>query len=366
MRRAWPLPITLLVSAAACEDEAAHPVADAADAASEAGPADVEIEVHGADVPPIDAAPAPDVVVADPLASCRGTAVPLRLARDLPYADVRIGDDVGAFLVDWGTTGSALDPSGFAPDAPAPAPGTTSQWDGFDYFGPWARVTLSIQDFSAFAEPVRQAGILGTDFLSLNTFVVDWRARTLARAEPGAGCSAATLEGAGLVPLSTAGHFARDLDALLPGVPNVPAVRVRIGLAEVRAQIDTGYDDALAGPAMNVNRAFFDTVDPGLVARAAERDLVLTTCVPGVVEPVAAWRLAAGAALELVAADGAAARRHPDALLFVKDTPPEAARCGGIGTWTTPGAQLGVSFMARAGLVVFDPEAGRVWLPRER
>jgi len=305
-------------------------------------------------------------VAADPLIACRGAVVPLRLARDLPYVDVGIGPDTGAFLVDWGTTGSAIDPSGFAPGTPTPVAGTTNRWDGFSFFGPWARVTLSVQDFSAFAEPFRQAGILGTDFLSLNVFVVDWTRGTLARAERGAGCDAATLEATGFVALSTEGHYARALGSLLPGVPNVPAIRVRLGAADVRAQIDTGFDDALAGPAVNVNRAWFDTLAPALLVRTPALDLVLTTCVPDVVEPVAAWRLADGAALELVADDGDAARVHPDAILFVKDTPAAASGCGGIGTWSTPGAQLGASFMARAGVVVFDPEESRVWLPRQR
>jgi hypothetical protein len=50
------------------------------------------------------------------------------------------------------------------------------------------------------------------------------------------------------------------------------------------------------------------------------------------------------------------------ATLFVKRTPSEAARCGGIGTWSVPAAQVGASVLAELGLVVFDPFASRVWI----
>lgn len=304
-----------------------------------------------------------DVAAGDPLAACLGESMPLAFARELPYATVGVGGAEGAFLVDWGTTFSTIDPSGFSPFSPTPVPGTTDQWDDFSFFGPWARVVLPVRDYSAFADPIRQAGILGTDFLALHPYMVDWTARRLGRLDPG--CPGEVLAAAGLTALSTAGYYARDLSTLAPGVPNVPTVPVRIGRAEAPAQIDTGYDDALAGPALNINRAFRDRVAPDDLVRAPELDLVLTTCVPGVVEPVLAHRLADGVAVELVAEDGVAARREPGAIVFVKDTPAAANVCGGIGTWPDPAAQLGVSFMARAGRVVFDPVRSFVWISRQ-
>lgn len=323
--------------------------------------ADVATDIDdGAEV--AEVADVTDVAEPIPLGSCVGTSVPLLLAGDLPYTTVAIGTNTGAFLVDWGTTGSAIDPSGFAPTAPTPVAGTQDRWLGFMFFGPWSEVVLWPQDFSAFDEPVRQAGILGTDFLALNTFVVDWDAGVLSRAAVGEACTEAELAAAGFRALSTEGYFARDLDQVDDDVPNVPTIPVRVGGFVGPAQIDTGYDDRLVGPAMNINRAFFDSLDVTLV-RAAELDLVLTTCVPGVSEPVLAHRLPDGVAVELVGLDDAAVRREADAIIFLKDTPAAAAHCGGIGTWVTPAAQLGVSFVARARVVVFDPERSRVWLP---
>jgi hypothetical protein len=178
----------------------------------------------------------------------------------------------------------------------------------------------------------------------------------------GAGCDDEALTEAGLVALSSAGTYVQDLDRLAPGAVNVPAVPVRIGGAVAPAQIDTGYDDTLVGPAININRAFFENVDSEALVRAPELDIVLTTCVPGVVEAVQAWRMRAGEAVELIGEAGDAARRYPDAIAFLKDTPAAARQCGGIGTWSEPGAQLGVSFVARGGRAVFDPWSSRVWV----
>ncbi len=303
----------------------------------------------------------PDVVQG--LEQCQGQAVALGLVNQLPYAEVEVGGARGWFLVDWGTTGSAIDPRGFLPFAPQPVFGTQDRWDGFSFFGPWGTVTLSPQDFSGFGDDFAQAGILGTDFLALNTFVVDWGARTLARADVGAGCSDATLRAAGFAPLSTEGYFASDWRLVDPGVPNIPTIPVRIGDSVAPAQIDTGYDDTLVGTAININVAYFEEIQGALV-RAPELDLVLTTCVPGLVELVDAYRLKVGETLGLVGEDGADVQREADAIVFVKDTPSSARHCGGIGTWSVPAGQLAVSFVARAGRAVFAPGQSRVWLPR--
>lgn len=295
----------------------------------------------------------------DPLAACTRATRPLRLARALPYAEVGIADDAGWFLVDWGTTGSAIDPRAFVPGAPTPDPGTSDRWTGFDFFGPWSTVTLSPQDFSFFADPVPQAGILGTDFLSLDTYLVDWPASRLSRLD----CSDATLLEAGFIALSSAGAFTDTPASLPPGTPNIPTVPVRFGDAplDFPAQLDTGFDDAFRGPAININRALFDALPAGLLVRAPAGDLSLTTCVPGVIEPVAAYRVTPSV-LTLVATDGGPALEVPEPWVFLKDTPPAAQSCGGIGTWSAPGAQLGVTAIARAARVIFDPATSRVWL----
>ncbi|MFO0744251.1 MAG: hypothetical protein U1F43_01065 [Myxococcota bacterium] len=287
--------------------------------------------------------------------------MPLLLAGRVPYATAAVGASRGAFLLDWGSTASVIDPTGMTP-VPSPVAGTTDHWADFAFFGGWGEVVLAPQDLSAFVGPPREAGIIGTDFLALNVYVVDWARGELSRAEPGQGCGDAALVAAGLRPLSTAGYFAKHLDDLLPGVPNVLAVPVRVGRAVAPAQLDTGYDDRVVSPAMNVNRAFFDAIgaDVALVP-APELDVVLSTCT-GVAEPVSAWRLPAGAAVELVGMDGNAVRREPGAVIYLKETPAAAAAAAA----SAPGPRRRPSSRSRSWPGPGAPssiETARVWLP---
>jgi hypothetical protein len=64
--------------------------------------------------------------------------------------------------------------------------------------------------------------------------------------------------------------------------------------------------------------------------------------------------------VELVGSNGSAVRRFQGVTLFLKDTPPAARRCGGIGTWDRPAAQLGASFV-NDGTLVVDPFRQRLW-----
>jgi hypothetical protein len=137
---------------------------------------------------------------------------------------------------------------------------------------------------------------------------------------------------------------------------------VRIGRAEAIAQVDTGYADALFPPSMNINRAWFEQLQAQGVGlqRRPDADLRLTTCA-GVTEPVLAYGLRPGAVVELVGSDGRAVRSLRGVTLFLKDTPPAARGCGGIGTWARPAAQLGASFV-NDGTLVVDPFRQRIWL----
>jgi hypothetical protein len=136
------------------------------------------------------------------------------------------------------------------------------------------------------------------------------------------------------------------------------------------AQIDTGYDDGRFPPSMNINRAWFQRLQAAGIRleRAPRADLTLSTCT-GVAEPVLAYRLPAARRVELLASDGTTAHSLEGVTLFLKDTPPAARRCGGIGTWSRPAAQLGASFV-NSGTLVVDPLRQQVWFrvpePAER
>ncbi len=149
-----------------------------------------------------------------------------------------------------------------------------------------------------------------------------------------------------------------------PGFPNVPTVPVRVGAATAIAQLDTGYDDALYHHSVNINRAFFDALKAAGVAltEVPEAALSLSTCVPGQQENVTAYKIGKGASFDFISTDGSVALSEESAILFVKDPPAEAKKCGGIGTWSIPAAQVAASFYVDAKRIVFDPYTSRVWM----
>lgn len=313
--------------------------------------------------------------------SCLGESLPLVLEGDLPYVEVRIGAAKGYFLVDFASTFSTIDPRGFTGGTPLPVAGTSDRYAGFSFFGDWGTVTLAKADYAGYGGAVRQAGILGTDFLSLEVYSVYW-ARSGARAatavyealgpEPllirgtSAFCDDVELAHAGLAAASTAGWYSDDL-ADVGSRPNVPILPTSLLGVVVPAQVDTGYGDSLVRHAVNANRAAFDRL-PRALERVPSRDLTLTTCVPGVSETVLAHRLPSDAPLAFTTSLASAVGlvSFDDAIIYLKDTPAAARSCGGIGTWSTPAAQLGVSFAADLGLVVFDPLSARLWVPAPR
>lgn len=365
---------------ASAEDAAAS--SDADGAGLDGAPADAAI----ADAGRSDATPPADAGRIE--LACLGDARPIVLSHGLPFATVRVGAGAGApsglFLLDLATTASAIDLDAFTPrpEATGCDPSRLFQRCGFadlDFFGSWGPVTLITQDLRGLGGGVREAGILGTDFSSVLAITLDYGASEVRAAPRGALCSDAALAGAGLGWLSTAGFYANDLSSLRPmtdvdataspgtRVPNVPTIPVRLGGVDAIAQLDTGFDDALAPRTINVNEALWSAIlaaDPDALVRDAAGDLALTTCVVGVTEDVEAWTLAPGHALELLQTDGTAAASLVGVRVFVKRTPSSARVCGGIGTWTAPASQLAASLHAELGLVVVDPFTSRVWIPR--
>lgn len=304
---------------------------------------------------------------------CLGESVPLVVDHQMPYAAVRVAGRSGHFVLDFGATVSSIVPAGFAsPGPPAPLPGTADRYAGFEFFGPWGTVQLPAQAQAPATRRVRQAGVIGTDFLASHVYTLDYRGRRLYRAARGQFCGDAALAAAGFRPLSTRDYYAETVQRLacpLAGGPprcvNIPTVPVRIGPVQTAAQLDTGYDDGRQPPSLNINTALFDALRQAGVPMTPRPDIALqlSTCVAGLSEPIEAWQLAPGIPFGLQDEQGALLPVPATATvtLFVKRTPAAAAACGGIGTWAQPAAQLGASFVAHGALVV-DPFSQRVWL----
>ena len=312
----------------------------------------------------------PPLLAPSPL-PCLGETRSLILSSGMPYTPVRVQGRTGFFVVDLGADGSAISPLTFLPGAgpsPRPMAGSADRFEGVEFFGPWGPLRLNVQDHSTIRGPIPQAGLIGTDLLAGHIVTLDYARGLLHRAERGAFCSEAALRQAGFTALSSREYYGTTGVPLRcpaaprgTGCPNIPTIPVRIGRALAVAQVDTGYDDGRYAPSLNINRAWLaELVASGVgLQRWPEADLLLSTCA-GVAEPVQAYRLPAGVALDLVGTDGQAVRRVEGVTLFLKQTPPAAQRCGGIGTWQHPAAQLGAS-LVNDGTLVVDPFSQRLW-----
>lgn len=324
-----------------------------------------------------------------PATSCLGPSLPITIAGGLPYVKARVGtapaSAEGEFLLDLATTRTTIDLaafSGVVPVATGCDPSLLGQrctFDAFDLFGDLGQVTLTTADHEGYgAGKVRPAGILGTDLLSRMVLTLYYSGLRVHRADEITRCDDDGFAAEGLVPLSSVGFYASDVTTLKPlrevvsdaasgiTVPNVPTVPIRVGNTAAPVQLDTGFDDYLYPFSINVNEAFFAAITkaaPKALVRAPDRDLSLSTCA-GVAEPVEAYVLAAGTEASLVDESGAPAFSTAQATVFVKRTPAVARRCGGIGTWTAPAAQIGGTFFDALGTTVFDPFAGRVWIKK--
>ncbi len=320
---------------------------------------------------PVGAAPMESASVGGEVApACLGETRSLIVSSGMPYTPVRVQGLTGFFVIDLGADGSVISPTTFLGDGqPKPLAGTRDQFAGVDFFGPWAPMRLSVQDQSGIRGPLKQAGLIGTDWISQSVLTLDYANGLVHRARREAFCSEGALRRAGFRPLSSREYFGDKPSALRcpsaprPGsCPNIPTIPVRIGTVEAVAQVDTGYDDGRQAPSLNINRAWFAELTKSGVGLepVAGADLTLSTCVPQQTEQAKAYRLASGSAVELVGSDGQAVRRLTGVTLFLKNSPAAVRRCGGIGTWDKPAGQLGASFVNDGALVV-DPFEQRLW-----
>lgn len=290
----------------------------------------------------------------------------LQLGSLMPYTKVKVGSAEGYFLIDFGTTGSTIDTNGFINSKPVRVAGTTNRFDNFDFFGSRGRVTLSIQNHSSIQGigSIKQAGILGTDFLSLNSFLLDYTNMKISRSSLAGSCDDSTLIKEGFRAASTAGYFSNELSKLNNTcTSNIPTIPVKVGNATAVAQIDPGYDDRFQRHSLNINRAFFDAIRESGIQLIPNpgANLTLSTCVGGVSEAVTAYTLPASTVFSVTGIDGNAIIVHADVNIFLKETPAQAKSCGGIGTWSIPAAQMGASFLLDTKKVIFDPFKQKVW-----
>jgi hypothetical protein len=88
-------------------------------------------------------------------------------------------------LIDYGTTKSTIDPQNFINGKPAPQTNTTNKFENFGFMGSWGTVSLTQQDYSRYQSigNNKQAGIIGTDFLTVNIYTIDYNTNKVFRAK---------------------------------------------------------------------------------------------------------------------------------------------------------------------------------------
>ncbi len=331
--------------------------------------------------------------------ACVGTNLKMEPSGERAFVGVNLGGDggdsgaphVGDFLLDFGANGSTIDLKGFGATTPpdpvscqgdAASPGALCSFDHFDFFGPWGTVSLITADYSFLFSSVKQAGIIGTDFLSVYPFTIDYANGRIWKGSATDFCTDAQLLGAGYAPIPAGGFYTNKLNTLRPlsdvitdpdaaatagfTVPNVPTVPITVAGVAALAQLDTGYDDRIIRHSLNINQALLDLLlkAGAKLTRTPMKDLYLTTCVPGLSQLGSAYFLPAGTEVNFVGEGGTIGRKDTGNVLFVKEKLAAAERCGGIETWTVAAAQMGASFLVDAQAVVFDPVKSRVWLPK--
>lgn len=285
------------------------------------------------------------------------------LGNMMPYTLVEIGSSKGYYVVDFGTTGTTIDLKGFINEPPTPVLNTTNNFEPFIFFGSWGKVNLKVQDHTNIILPgFKQAGLLGTDFLSLNTFMLDYTKNKLYRTDAMNFCSDEKLKEFGFEKVSTLGYYSNDLSNLTFNKPNIPTIPIKIAGVEAVAQIDPGFDDYLSPNAININQAYYNKIiNSGIrLIPNIEKDNVLTTCTNSK-EQVKAYKLPQGRTFEITGVNDKSVVIDSTVNIFLKKTPADSKICGGIGTWDIPAAQLGASFLRDAKQVIFDPFKSVVW-----
>jgi hypothetical protein len=262
-----------------------------------------------------------------------------------PYVELTADGVTGPFLLDYGATRSSLSAAAFSgPDgsmrtAAISLPGIEKA----DFH--LARYYLLLQPRNG------QLGVIGDDLLSQFTVHLTGNTAILSPET----CRPEALLARGLTPVGQSGFFSSDPSTVGAGLPNVPVVFLRLGDVRVWAQIDTGYEDFVYSRSIDINQALFDRLMASGAKLDRVNDIDIWTCDGREHRPV--YRIK-DRLLRIENEQGKRVAETENFHLIVKS--PNS--CGGIADMAEPAAQLGASFLALFGEVIFDPRNATVWL----
>ncbi|QAY95300.1 hypothetical protein CWB41_05760 [Methylovirgula ligni] len=271
---------------------------------------------------------------------CSAKTYPLSHSAGAPHIEIDIDGTPARALLDYGATQSSLRAKAATDVGLLVKAATSLPLPGESEF------------LARHADPATDA-IIGTDLLAHLTVALNATTAAIS-ATP---CAASQLQEAGFTPIDQRGFFSPGRVHVAHDRPNVPVVFLRIGAAKTWAQIDTGYDDDLYPHSLDINQAFHDALIADGASLTLQNHVTVKTCAGFESRPVYSSRQP----LVITNESGAAVAQTRDYYLIVKP----ANICGGIAAQTTPAAQLGVSFLRLFQTIVFDPQAGRVWIKKD-
>ncbi len=271
-----------------------------------------------------------------------------------PYIELAADKRKGAFLLDYGTTLSSV-----SLDVFQTSPVRSSDIDIENLSLPSFRSGhFRLAKYWISGPPDGgQMGIIGTDFLSLlmaDFSFRDGQSDVVLSASP---CDREVLRERGMIAVRQTGFFSSDLHQLAPGMANVPVLYLDIGGVRVPAQIDTGYDDVVRRPSIDINEALYNMLASAGIRLEARGGSHVATCSGIVANAVYA---APETKIFLTTREGEKIREIRGASLVRKIV----NGCGGIADMRASEAQLGASIVSDLGSLVFDPRSEIVWVPR--
>ena len=277
-----------------------------------------------------------------------------------PFVQMQLGTREGYFLLDTGATYSTVDAKIFGRE-----PGSKVTLEGSSFptitGGTFAAVDLS--HFDAPGGRGREAGVIGTDFLSLRTMEFRYDTARPYAVVSTAPCPARSLEDAGFVAIPQHGHYAAELNRLQPGMDNIPVAFMQMGGVIAPAWIDTGF-----GEGRNAGRGVVQINEPLLrklreagVAMQLRGSISNIDC-QGTRRRETLWQVES-VSLAFGTREGQTLMQYAPPLLQVK---PEVTGCGTVAARKEPFALIGAVYLLRWGATVFDPFSEQVWITKHR
>ena len=281
-------------------------------------------------------------------APCPDLRLPLNVSiGDTPIASLTVGGGTGWFLINSGSTESAIDATSYGA-----AEGATIELN-VALCGS-ATAAFRAWDMQSYRAPAGgQRGRIGTDILAELTLTFSYDDQPLLTVHAGS-LDPKALSSAGLTEIGRPGFYGANVGDRLPESANVPVVGLAIGPIRVPAQLDTGFDDDRDPGIVQGNAALLVALREQGVAMHAEPARLTHGCDGA--RPYPRWRIEK-AALSVLSADGAPAKTYPSPLLEIKDD----VSCGGIAAFSAPFAQIGASWLRRWRTTILDGPGGALW-----